>query len=105
MKLVMSFESVNIFMFSVYVGIIYGGSGWPTSLRRWYIVLALPLSGFESRQQERKKGIGKTLQRMCPNSPKNIQNDTGRSRCMLRSERKEKKNKKNIVMKKSDIFM
>ena len=37
-----------------------GGSGWPTSLRRRYTMLALPLSGFESRQQERKQGIGKT---------------------------------------------
>ena len=36
------------------------GSGWLTSLRRWYTMLALPLSGFESRQQQRKKDIGKT---------------------------------------------
>ena len=33
-----------------------GVSGWPTSLRRWYTILALPLSGFKSSQQQRKKG-------------------------------------------------
>ena len=42
-------------------------------------MLALPLSGFESReQQNEKRALGRPLHRMCPNSPKKIQNNTGR---------------------------
>ena len=53
--------------------------GWPTTLRRWYTMLALPLPlpGFESRQQLRKRALGRPLHRMCPNSPAGSKWKTG----------------------------
>ena len=33
------------------------GSGWPTSLRLWYTMLALPLSGFELRPVHTEKTV------------------------------------------------
>ena len=33
-----------------------------------------------------KRALGRPLHRMCPNSPKKIRNNTGRSRCILRNE-------------------
>ena len=59
---------VKFYLYEKEADIFCQGSGWPTSLRRWYTMLALQLSGFKLRQQQRKRMLGRPMQRRCPNS-------------------------------------
>ena len=68
------------------IQVLFRGSGWPTSLRRWYTMLALPLSGLSPGSSNYKKGIGKTPAQNVPQWSKEDTNNTGRSQCILRGE-------------------